>query len=128
MCRYDLRSDSDSHPEDVEVNDAIPPHLWNILPPNAFYLRNIMEFAGYQTRESVIRLKHPEELQKMFNFVIELYDVIEDKKGCFGIFASKTEKLRVLPGLEPTFLMPLKVKRWLELYLPTFRLQKGERK
>ena len=62
-----------------------------------------MEFAGYQTRESVARLRNANELQKMFDFVVEMADVINDKNIFGGIFEFKPDKVRVLPGLEPVF-------------------------
>ena len=46
-------------------------------------------------------------------------DVTEDKKEFFVIFASKPEKIRVLPGL---------VKLRLELSPPKLRDQKGGKK
>ena len=85
---------SDSQSETAEVSSAqvIPSHLWNIFPPNGMYLKNIMEFCGYQSREAIICLKHPDEVTKMFDFVKEMTDVIDDKPAMFGIFASKPEK------------------------------------
>merc|ERR1719354_821945 len=62
-----------------------------------------MEFCGYQSSEAIVRLKNPDELQKMFDFVKEMTDIIDDKQEMFGIFAPKPEKVRVLPGLEVTF-------------------------
>jgi len=99
-----LQSASDSHSEAGEVlPEMIPSRLWNIFPPNGKYLKNIMEFCGYQSSEAIVRLKNPDELQKMFDFVKEMTDIIDDKQEMFGIFAPKPEKVRVLPGLEVTF-------------------------
>jgi len=98
------QSVSDSHSEAVEVlPEMIPSRLWNIFPPNGKYLKNIMEFCGYQSSEAIVRLKNPDEMQKMFDFVKEMTDIIDDKQEMFGIFAPKPEKVRVLPGLEVTF-------------------------
>ena len=94
-----LGSDNDV-PND---NDVIPDQLWKLLPNTAMYLRNIMEFAGYTTRDAVLRLRDGKELRKMLDFAIEMSDVIEDKQKYFGIFAKKPEKVRVLPGLEAVF-------------------------
>ena len=74
-----------------------------MLPDAALYLRNIMEFAGYTTRDAVLRLRDAVEQRKMFDFAIEMADILEDKQKYFGIFASKPEKVRVLPGLEAVF-------------------------
>ena len=62
-----------------------------------------MEFAGYTTRDAVLRLRDAKELRKMFEFAIDMSDIIEDKQNYFGIFAKKPEKVRVLPGLEAVF-------------------------
>ena len=64
-----------------------------------------MEFCGYQSKEAILRLKNADELQKMFKLAKDMADVItdEEKKKVFGIFASKPEKVKMLPGLEITF-------------------------
>ena len=36
----------------------LPQELWNILPRNAEYLKNIMKFSGYETFESITRLQN----------------------------------------------------------------------
>merc|ERR1712150_296679 len=52
-------------------------------------------------RESILKLKDPNELKKIFDFVIAMVDVIDNKNEMFGIFSDKPESLRVLPGLQP---------------------------
>ena len=39
----------------------------------------------------------------MFNFVIEMIDIIPNKEEMFGIFAAKPEKVRITPGLQGPF-------------------------
>ena len=44
-----------------------------------------MEFCGYQTKESVIRLKNDEEVKNMFQFAIDMHEGLSDaeKKKIF---------------------------------------------
>ena len=58
-----------------------------------------MEFCGYHSKEAILRLKNADELQKMFKFAKDMTDVItdEEKKKLLGIFASKPEKILMVP-------------------------------
>ena len=60
-----------------------------------------MQFCGYYNRVSILRLKDKSEVSKMFKFVIDRQELVEDKKPMFGIFATNPSLLTVLPGLKP---------------------------
>ena len=83
--------------------ETLPEELWELLPNNAEYLKNIMKFSGYETFESVIRLQNKDEIQKMFDFVIMMKSVVENSHEMFGIFSTIPEKVMILPGLVPVF-------------------------
>ena len=55
----------------------IPAHLWDIFPTRGEYLKRIIQFSGFEDVDSVLRLKRPEEVTKMFNFVIEM--IVDDR-------------------------------------------------
>ena len=46
----------------------------------------------------------------MFNFVIEMIDIIPNKEEMFGIFAAKPGKVRITPGLQGPEVEKLKPK------------------
>ena len=50
-----------------------------------------------------MKLKDREEIKKMFQFVIDNQELIEDKDSYFGIFARNPKLLSILPGLDPIF-------------------------
>ena len=45
--------------------DIIPIKLWNIFPPTGQYIRHLCEFAGYQSRDAIMKLKNDDELKNM---------------------------------------------------------------
>ena len=104
-CILESCADSDAEVTEVTTPDIIPDHLWNVFPPAGRYLREVMEFCGYQTREDIIRLKSDDEVDKMFQFAIEMHDSVSDdeKMKIFGVFYTNPTKLRILPGLKSTF-------------------------
>ena len=77
-CILESCADSDAEVTEVTTPDIIPDHLWNVFPPAGKYLREVMEFCGYQTREDIIRLKSDDEVDKMFQFAIEMHDSVSD--------------------------------------------------
>ena len=81
----------------------IPEHLWNLIPNSGLYLKNIIQFSGYADVDSMLRLKKPDEMKKMFKFAVEMIDLVPNKDDMFGIFSRKNEKVCVLPGLELSF-------------------------
>ena len=87
------------------LSDYVPDHLWNLFPPNCMYLKEMMIFCGYETKDAVLSLKSEEELRNMFQFAIEMYETLseEDKNKIFGIFSKKPENVRILPGFKSTF-------------------------
>ena len=50
-----------------------------------------------------MKLKNREEIKKMFQFVIDNQELIENKDSYFGVFARNPKLLYVLPGLEQIF-------------------------
>ena len=61
----------------------------------------MLKFSGYETFESVMKLKKPGEIEKIIDFVKENIDVIDDKSKILGIFEKNPSKLKLLPGVEP---------------------------
>ena len=107
-----LRDDSEVEKKEEEVGVEkkkenslveIPAHLWDIFPKRGECLKRIIQFSGFEDVDSVLRLKRPEEVTKMFNFVIEMIDIIPNKEEMFRIFAAKPEKVRITPGLQGPF-------------------------
>ena len=45
-------------------HDDIPDHVWDMLPENASYIKEIMKFSGYQTITSAIKLEDEAERKK----------------------------------------------------------------
>lgn len=89
------------HPTDSKTTtDDIPDEIWNIFPPQGTYVKKIMKFSGYETIDSVLKLKSKDEIEKMFSFVKTMADVVEEKDAMFGIFSKCPEKVMLLPGLE----------------------------
>lgn len=85
--------------------ETIPSELWNIFPTHGNYIVELLKFAGYQSRETILKLKDPDEKRKWLTFVAEhsfLMDETEKKKT-FGIFAKKPEFVKIIPGLETVF-------------------------
>lgn len=78
----------------------IPNKLWKIILPRGNYLKNIMDFCGYTRRESIVKLKEKDEMDKLCAFVKSMSEVIEDKHAVFGVFSKCPEKVMHLPGLE----------------------------
>ena len=82
---------------------TLPEHLWKIIPSHGAYMENLLKFAGYNSRASIVKLKDKEEMKKVVAFAAEHAYLIEkdDLKKTFGIFAKNPEAVKVLPGLEP---------------------------
>ena len=62
-------------PED----NPIPETPWNMFPQKGHYLRNIMRFSGYETIDSIPKLRSKEERGKLFEFVKSVSEIIESK-------------------------------------------------
>ena len=86
-------------------SDTIPEHLWKIFPPCGSYIRPLLEFCGYATRNSILELKTKEKQDAMISFARENHTCLseEAKEKTFGMFALHPEKLCILPGLQNTF-------------------------
>ena len=92
---------NDSHSTDSQTaTDGIPDEIWKIFPSQGTYVKKIMKFSGYETIDSVLKLKSKDEIEKMFSFVKTMADVVEEKDAMFGIFSKCPEKVMLLPGLE----------------------------
>ena len=77
----------------------VPQHLWNLLPERAAYLRNLSQYAGYETPDSVAKLSDDGELNKVFEFMKSISEIVENKEEVYGIFHKNPQKLTLLPGL-----------------------------
>ena len=97
------------HPTDSKTttDGTIPDEIWNIFPSQGTYVKKIMKFSGYETIDSVLKLKSKDEIEKMFSFVKTMADVVEEKDAMLGIFSKCPEKVMLLPGLEVCLLMNL---------------------
>lgn len=84
----------------MKATQQIPDHLWRILPAKATYLRNILQYAGYETLESILKLSEDGELESVFDFMKSISDIVENKEEIFGIFHKNPQKLALLPGLK----------------------------
>ena len=84
---------------------TIPEKLWKIFPSHGSYLVHILKFCGYQSRETILKLKDEKEVAKMFEFAAQHHDLLdqEEKILTFGIFARKPTAVSILPGLTPVF-------------------------
>ena len=80
--------------------DDIPAELWDIFPPHGDYVKNIIKFSGYETRNSILKLRDRKELEKAFEFVKSICDIIPNKVEMFGIFNTNPQRVMLLPGLE----------------------------
>ena len=85
-------------PSDDVTDDDIPQSVWNIIPKSSAYMKNILKFSGYTTRESFALINGLDDLQKVFDFVKENSELIDPES--LGIFAHNPEKLKILPGVE----------------------------
>jgi hypothetical protein len=74
--------------------------LWNIFPPQSNYLKNILKYSGYETYESIVKLKEKEELEQVFEFVKCMSDVVPDIEEMFGIFSRNPQNTMLIPGLK----------------------------
>ncbi len=81
-------------------DENLPEYLWNVFPATGSYLKNILKFCGYVTVNSVLKLKHQDELEKAFTFTKSMVDLIDNKEEVLGIFHRFPEKLMMMPGLE----------------------------
>lgn len=63
-------------------------------------MKNILKFSGYETYESIIKLKDKEELAQVFEFVKSMSDVVPDKEEMFGVFSRNPQKTMLIPGLK----------------------------
>ena len=80
--------------------DDIPAELWDIFPPRGNYVKNILTFSGYETKNSILKWRDRKELEKAFEFVKSMSDIIPDKVEMFGIFSTNPQRVMLLPGLE----------------------------
>ena len=85
--------------------DTIPGELWNVFPPNGSYIRHLLEFCGYQSRNSILQLRNAVEFNSMIDFAKQMHSAIslDERRKIFGIFCDSPEKLCILPGLKETF-------------------------
>eukprot|EP00794_Sanderia_malayensis_P019186 gene19186-21108_t len=103
-CRYCCKCKCKNRTEfKGRKKQEIPQDVWNIIPSSGDYLRNVIEFSGYVTREAIIRLKDKDELEKMFAFVRSMHETVDDKNAMFGIFSKNPERVTLLPGLQISF-------------------------
>ena len=126
---YDDLDDSPillEHNLNLMNSQEIPKNIWGLIPSCGEYLIEIMKFSGYDEIDSVLQLKEDEERKKMFDFVKEMIDVVEDRDKTFGIFATVPDKVRVLPGLEKKFEDFLNAVE--KLRNPKKTVEKGNRK
>lgn len=95
----------DDHGYEDPNFETIPDELWNIFPSHGKYIKEMMIFCGYQSRESILKLKDNEEVQKMLKFTIQNEAVLEgdERKKVFGMFYKQPNLLSIKPGLEPVF-------------------------
>ena len=87
--------------DEVNLRD-IPEDLWKLIPSYGKYIENIMKFAGYVNRESILRLKCDKEVSLM-KYVADRSKLVKDKEAMFGIFELDPSLLAISPGLKPTF-------------------------
>ena len=59
-----------------------------------------MKICGYETPESIAKLRCKEEQDNMFEFIKSMTEMIEDKDGMFGMFKGNPQKVMLLPGLK----------------------------
>jgi hypothetical protein len=65
------------------------------------FLKHILKFSGYETIESVLKLRQKEDLEKAFSFVKAVSEIVENKEEMFGIFYKNPDELNMLiPGHE----------------------------
>jgi hypothetical protein len=83
--------------------DPIPDNLWRLIPPQGSYLKKIMMWCGYENRDAIVKLKDKGELNKMFKFVTDRLELIDNKTEMFGVFAKNPLMVTILPGLESNF-------------------------
>ena len=86
----------------VNLGD-IPDEIWNLYPSNRKYIANIMKFAGYVNRESILRLKCDGDITSMLKYVADRSKLVKDKEAMFGEFELYPSLLAIHPGLKPTF-------------------------
>lgn len=95
-----------AHAEELEQfktgSGVVPQKFWEFFSaPSSKYVMEILRFCGYETYDSVIKLKKPGEIEKMLNFVKENVELIDDKSKILGFFEKDPSKLKLLPGVEP---------------------------
>ena len=77
-----------------------------MFPEQDTFIPNIMKFCGYLNGNSILKLKNESEVQKMFEYVVKMAELIHDKQAIFGIFAPKPTLLSEMgmpPGTWSTF-------------------------
>ena len=82
--------------------DSVPETFWTMFPPSGNYIKNILKFSGYDTPESIIKLKDEAELEKAFDFVKSVSDIVPNTTEMFGIFSGNPESVVLIPGLKVT--------------------------
>ena len=86
-------------------NDAIPESAWNVFTESGVYIKNMLIFSGFLTRESLAKLEKKEELEKIFEFIRDMADDLDEgeRRNLLGVFHKNPNKLKILPGLEEIF-------------------------
>ncbi len=82
--------------------DSLPEAFWTMFPPSGNYIKNILKFSGYDTPESIIKLKDEAELGKGFDFVKSVSDIVPNTEEMFGIFCGNPQSVVLIPGLKVT--------------------------
>ena len=57
-------------------DNKVPEKLWKLFPPKGQYLKNILVSSGYETYDSVMKLKEYAEMNEMLSFVKNASDII----------------------------------------------------
>ena len=82
--------------------DSLPEALWTMFPPSGNYIKNILKFSGYDTPESIIKLKDEAELGKAFDFEKSVSDIVPNTEKMFEIFCGNPQSVVLIPGLKVT--------------------------
>ena len=85
--------------------ETIPDKLWDIFPAHGQYIVQLLKLGGYQSRETIVKLKDPAETKKMLSFAANHSFLLDEGelKQTFGLFAKEPKSVMILPGLEGVF-------------------------
>ena len=61
-------------------DDKIPDNLWKIFPVKGQYIKNILIYSGYETFDSIIKLKDDSELTEAISFVKEMSEIMDENE------------------------------------------------